>query len=144
MSFLPKYVSPKKPKEINAKVFNMTTNRNKTKTMTKHVSCDCEYKFNSTTCNLHQKLNNKTCQCVFKNYRKRKEDCSSNLITYISDNSKYLKSIADISVIACDEIVDVMDIVSTKMTNTISTNVTKNLHSKKVRYKLDCYILHTG
>ena len=143
MSFLPKYVSPKKPKEINAKVFNMTTNRNKTKTITKHVSCDCEYKLNSTTCNLHQKLNNKTCQCVFKNYRKCKEDCSSNLITYISDNSKYLKSIAYTSVIACDETVDVMDIVSTKMTNTISTNVT-NLHSKKVRYKLDCYILHTG
>ena len=32
-----------------------------------------------------------------------------------------------------------MDIVSTKMTNTIATNVTKNCHSKKVR---NCYILH--
>ena len=32
-----------------------------------------------------------------------------------------------------------MDIVSTKMTNTIAINVTKNCHSKKVRA---CYILH--
>ena len=43
---------------------------------------------------------------------------------------KYLKSIADISVIACDESMSVMDIVSTKMTNNIATNATKNCHSK--------------
>ena len=42
-----------------------------------------------------------------------------------------------------DEIISVMDIVSTKMTNTIVTNVTKNFQSKRVRYELDCYILHT-
>ena len=29
------------------------------------------------------------------------------------------------------------------MTNTIATNVTKNCHSKKVRYKFYCYILDT-
>ena len=28
------------------------------------------------------------------------------------------------------------------MTNTMAKNVTKNCHSKKVRYKFDCYILH--
>ena len=46
--------------------------------------------------------------------------------------------------IECDEIITNMDIVSTKKTNTIETNVTStasiNCHSKKVR---DCYILHT-
>ena len=46
--------------------------------------------------------------------------------------------------IECDEIITVMDIVSTKMTNTIATNVTStasiNFHSKKVT---DCYILDT-
>ena len=40
-----------------------------------------------------------------------------------------------------------MDMVSTKMTNTIATKATStvsiNCHSKKVRYKIDCYILHT-
>ena len=53
-------------------------------------------------------------------------------------------SIADTSVTQCDEIIIVMDNVSTKMTNTVATNVTStasiNCHSKKVR---DCYILHT-
>ena len=47
----------------------------------------------------------------------------------------------------CDEIISVMDVVSTKMTNTIATNVMStssiNCQSKKVRYKTDCYILHT-
>ena len=33
-----------------------------------------------------------------------------------------------------------MDIVSTKLTNTIAANVTKVCHSKKVR---DSYVLHT-
>ena len=53
--------------------------------------------------------------------------------------SLYLKTTSDTSVIACHEIISVMDIVSTKMTNTEATNITKNCHSKKVR---DDYILH--
>ena len=45
--------------------------------------------------------------------------------------------------IACDEIISVMDIVSTKMTNTIVANVSINSDDKKVRYKIDCYIWNT-
>ena len=45
--------------------------------------------------------------------------------------------------IACNEIISVRDIVLTKMTNTIGTNVPINSDGKKVRYKNDCYILHT-
>ena len=44
-----------------------------------------------------------------------------NTCTY--QDSKYLRSIADNSVVDCDKIITVMDIVSTKMTNTIATNV---------------------
>ena len=61
-----------------------------------------------------------------------------------------LKSIADTSLNECDEItivIDNIDNLSTKKTNTIETemaNVTStasiNCHSKKVRYS---YILHT-
>ena len=44
----------------------------------------------------------------------------------------------------CDYIIFIIDIVTTKMKNTIATNVTNtssiNCHSKKVR---DCYILYT-
>ena len=42
----------------------------------------------------------------------------------------------------------VMGIESTKMTNTIATNVTStmltNSDDKKVKYKVNCYIIHTA
>ena len=44
--------------------------------------------------------------------------------------------------ITCDEILYVMDIVSTKMTNAIATNVSINYDDKKGRYKINCYILY--
>ena len=103
-----------------------------------------KYKFNSTTCNSNQKWNNKICQCQCKNYHKCNKYYSWKPSRCICENSKYLKSIADTSAIECDEIITVMDIVSTKNTNIIATNVTStasiNGHSKKVR---DWYNLHT-
>ena len=108
--------------------------------MAKHVSCDCKCKLISTTCNLNQKWNNKTCQCECKNCHRCKKDDSWNPSTCICENSKYLKIIAVTSVITWDEIISVMDIVSTKMTNTLATNVSINSDDKKVRYY---YILHT-
>ena len=56
-----------------------------------------------------------------------------NPITCICENSKHLKRIVDTSVIAYDEIISFMDIVSTKMTNTMVTNVSINSGGKKVR-----------
>ena len=95
---------------------------------------------NSLVQHVIQKWNNKTCQCEFKNYRKFKKDYSWNPRTCICEHSRYLKSIGDISVITCDEIISVTDIASTKMTNTLTTNMSTNSYDKKVRY---CYILHT-
>ena len=43
--------------------------------------------------------------------------------------------------IVCDEIIYVMDIASTEMTNAIATNKSINSYDKEVRYKIDCYIL---
>ena len=60
---------------------------------------------------------------------------SWNPITCICDNIKHVKHIVYKSVIACDEIIYVMNIVS--------TNVSINSDDKKVRYKKVCYILHT-
>ena len=130
----------------------MITNKNEAKAMTKHISCDCKCKFNGTACNSNKKWNNKTFQCECKNYRKCKEDYNWNPSTNICENSKYLRSIADTSVTECDEIMIVIDnlsskktnTIATKKTNTITTNVTStasiNCHGKKVR---DRYILHT-
>ena len=42
------------------------------------------------------------------------------------------------SKIVYDEIIYVIDIVSTKMTNTIATNISINSNDKKVRYKMSC------
>ena len=129
---------PKETKDIDIRAFNMIRNKNEAKAMTEHISCDCKCKFNSTTCNSNQKWNNKTCQCECKNYCKCKKDYSWNPSTCICENSKYLKST---SVTKCDEIIIVMNNVSTKKTKV--TNVTStasiNCHSIKVR---NCYILH--
>ena len=120
----------------------MITNKNEAKTMAKHISFHCKYKFNSTSCNLKEKWNNKTCQCKCKNYHQCKKDYSWNPSTCIFENSKYLKGNVDTSAIACEEIIYVMDIVSTKMRKTIARNMPINFHSKKVRHKIDCNILY--
>ena len=73
----PKICVPKETKDINVKTFNKLTNKSEAKTMTKHILCDCKYKFNNTTCNSYQKWNNKT---------------RWNPSTCICENSKYLKS----------------------------------------------------
>ena len=112
----------------------MITNQNDVKTIAKHISCDWKCKFKNTAFNSNQKWNNKICQCKCKTYHKCKKDYSSSPSTCICENSKYLKTIPDSSVIDCDERMSVMNIVSTKMTNTIATNVTKICHSKKPWY----------
>ena len=93
--FSPKICVPKETKDINVKVFNLIANKNEAKTMTEHISCDCKCKFNSTKCISNQKWNNKTCQWECKNHRTCQKDYSWNPSTYISENSKNLKSIAD-------------------------------------------------
>ena len=104
----------------------MLTNKSEAKAMTKHISCDCKCKFSSATCNWNQKWNNKTGKCECKNYHKcKKHSWSPSACIY--ENSKHLKSIADTSVIACDWIISVIDIVSTKLTNTIATNVASTM-----------------
>ena len=88
--------------------------------MTEHVSCECECKFNSTTCNSNQGCNNKH---VNMNVVKAKNIVvgilSHAFVTIVS----IFKSVADTSVAEYDEIVIVMDVVSIKTTNTIAANV---------------------
>ena len=110
--------------------------------MIKHISSDCKFKFNSTTCNSNQKWNNNKFQCGVKSITS-----ANNPSTYVYKNSRYLKSSVDDSVIARDKIMSIANNVSANVTNTISKNVTSpvsiNFNDKKVRYKMDCYIFHT-
>ena len=111
--------------------------------MTKQISCNFNCKFNSRTCDSNQKRDNRLCKCECKNSRKCRKRYSWNPSACICENDKYLKSIADTSVIAYDEIISIINIVSTKMTNAIATNVSINYHNKKVRWKIDCYIFYS-
>ena len=111
------------------------------------VLYNCKCKFNSSTCNCNQKWNNKKCQYECKKYRACKKDYNWNPSMCCCGNSRYLKSIADISVIVRDEIINFTDSVSTNVTSIISTNGTTtmltNSDDKKGRCKINCYILHT-
>ena len=40
-----------KTEDLNVRVFNMITGINESRTLTKHVSCNCEYKFDGRKCN---------------------------------------------------------------------------------------------
>ena len=45
---------PNKTEDLNLSVFNMTAGKNKTKTLTKHNSCECKCKFDERKFNLDQ------------------------------------------------------------------------------------------
>ena len=51
----PKMYVPKETKYLNVKAFNVITNKNEVKAMTKHISYACKCKFNSRICNSIQK-----------------------------------------------------------------------------------------
>ena len=63
----------KESKDIYVKAFNWITNKDETKAITEHISCDCKLKFNSPTCISNQKWNNKKCQCECKNFHQCKK-----------------------------------------------------------------------
>ena len=85
---------------------------NESKTLTKHISWNYEFKFDSRECNSNQKWNNETCQCECKNYQTCKENYIWNPSTCI----------INISMIICDKIINTADGVSTNVTSSVSTN----------------------
>ena len=48
---------PNKTKVVSFNVFNMLIRINSSKTLTKHMPCDCECKSNGRKCNSNQKWN---------------------------------------------------------------------------------------
>ena len=44
-----KLCAPNKTKDLNLHVFNKTEGINKSRTLTKHISCKCEFKFDNVT-----------------------------------------------------------------------------------------------
>ena len=75
----------------------MVTGIKESRTLTKHISCKCECKFNSKKCNSNQKWNNNKCRCVCKNPKEHhcKKDYFWNPATCSCKNGKYARSISD-------------------------------------------------
>ena len=60
---------------------------NESKTLTKHISCECTCKFDKRKCNSNQWWNNDQCQCERKKYHIYEIDYIWNPSTYIMVDS---------------------------------------------------------
>ena len=58
---------PSKTEDFNWSVFNTILGLNKSKIVTKHISCKCKCKCDGRKCNSNQKWNNNNCWCDCKN-----------------------------------------------------------------------------
>ena len=82
----------------------MIIETNESKTLTKHVWCKCQCKFDDRKCNLNQKWNNDKCWCKCKKHDICEKDYIWNPATYSCKNSKDWASITDESVIMHDNV----------------------------------------
>ena len=87
-------------------MFNIITRINESKTLTKHISCECKCKFDGRKCNSDQWCNNDKCQCVCKKRHVCEKDYIWNPAPCICENEKFLGSLVDDSAIMCDEIIE--------------------------------------
>ena len=86
---------PKRKEHLNLSVNNMITGINESKTLTKHISCKCNCKFDGRKCKSDQWWNNTKCWCVCKKRHVCGKDYTWNPPTCSCENGKYLASIMD-------------------------------------------------
>ena len=82
----------------------MITGLNESKTLTKHISCECKCKLDEAKCKSNQWWNNNKCRCKFKKHHICEKEFVWNPSTCIYENRKYLAYIMNDSVITCDEV----------------------------------------
>ena len=87
----------KKTENLNIHAFKIITQNYDSTFLTKDISCNCKYKFDS------RKWDNDKCWCDRKKHLCEK-DCIWNLAPCSCKNEKYLTIINDNSVVKCDEI----------------------------------------
>ena len=134
-----------KREDLNLSVFNMITGVNESKMLTKHISCECKCKFDGRKYNSNQEWNNGKCRCQDQNQKEDntcEKDNIQNPTTCSCENIEYLTSTIDNSVVMCHEIISAADSVLENGSADGTIIVLTNFH-KKLRYKMDCYILHT-
>ena len=57
---------PNKTEDLILSVFNQVTGMDESKTLTKHIPCECKCKFDVRKCNSDQRWSNDKCQCKCK------------------------------------------------------------------------------
>ena len=123
---------PNKTGHLNLTVFTLITGINKSKTLTKVISCECECKFDGRKCNSNQRWNNDKCLCECKKHRICEKDYIWNPARRSCKNGEYLASIIGNSVITSDEVIEAdAEAKSNEETKTIPKNVirkTKNFY----------------
>ena len=87
-------------------MFNIIIGVNESKTLTKHVSCKCNCKFDGKSCNSDQWQNNVKCQCECRKHHVCEKDYVWNPAICNCENEKYIATIKDDSVIMCNEIIE--------------------------------------
>ena len=128
MTYLIRYVFQINTENLDLSVFSIITRINELKTLTEHISCECKCKFDEEKCNSNQWWNNNKWRCEYKKYNICEKDYIWNISTCICENGKYLASVMDDSVIACNEI--------------IKETIPTNLNEKKTTCKMqNFYIL---
>ena len=130
---------PNKTEDLNLNVFNMITEINVSKKLTKHVSCKFKFNIDVGKCKIKSGIipvwveKCKRTSCVQKDY-------TWNPSTSRWNHSKHLSSITDNLVITCDEIIEPKKSVQAKSTSnkTVSTNFNKKVKKRKKR---NCWFL---
>ena len=121
----------------------MITRITESKTIRKQILCKCKCKFAGRKFNAIKKWNNNKCLRDCKNLKEHpvcEKDYIWNSDTCDCKNGEYLASIIDGTVInAWWNHLNAADVVSTNVTIAASIN----FYNQKLRYKIDCYILHT-
>ena len=95
-----------KTEDLNLSKFNMITRINESKTLAKHISCECKCKIDGRKCNSNKWWNNDKRRCECKKHNIWEKDYIWNPASCSCKNGKYLANIMDDSVITYDEITE--------------------------------------
>ena len=100
---------PHKTEFLNLSVFNMITGKNESKTLRKHISCECKCNFDETKCKSNQLCNKDKWRCECKKHHICEKDYVCNPVRGNCENGKYLSSIMDDSTIIRDQVIESYD-----------------------------------
>ena len=104
--FSNKSCGPNKTEDLNLSTFNMITGINELKTLTNHIICKYQFKFDGRKCNSDQWWNNDKCRCECKKCHVCEKSYVWNPATCSCESGKYLASIMDDSAIICDKVIE--------------------------------------